>query len=198
MTILYKIDNSLYVNITNRCPCSCTFCIRKNDDEVKGSGSLWLEREPTLEEIINEFEKYDLSNYDEVVFCGYGEPLVRISEVVEVCKYLRAKSKIAIRVNTNGLANLVHGRAVEKELAGLVDSVSISLNAPTAEEYFEIAKPVFGLKSFDGLLSFAREVKKYIPKVTFSVVDVISKDEISKAKELSEKMGIPLRIREKE
>ncbi|MEG2354081.1 MAG: TIGR04100 family radical SAM protein [Clostridium sp.] len=195
MTILYEIANSLYVNITNHCPCDCTFCLRNEGESVGGSGSLWLEREPELSEIIEEFKKWDLSKYSEVVFCGYGEPLERIYEVVEVCKYIRSISKIKIRLNTNGLANLIHGKNTEIMLEGLMDSVSISLNAPSKEEYLALCKPKFGIKSFDSLLLFAEEVKQYVKEVQFSVVDDITSEQIQRCKELSMAMNIPLRVR---
>lgn len=197
MNILYVIDNILYVNITNKCPCNCTFCIRKEGDSVGDSGSLWLEKEPSLSEIINELEKEDLSKYSEVVFCGYGEPLMRLYDVIEVCKYIRTVSNIKIRINTNGLSDLIHEKNTAPMLKGIVDSISISLNAPSKEEYNEITRPIFGLKSFDSLLNFAKESKENIREVQFSVVDVISEEQIKRCEHISKNMNIPLRVRKK-
>ncbi|WP_455538413.1 TIGR04100 family radical SAM protein [Terrisporobacter sp.] len=197
MTILYDYKESLYINLTNKCPCSCVFCIRKETDYVGNSSSLWLNHEPSVDEIKNEFNKFDLSKYDEVVFCGYGEPLMRINEVIEVAKYIRSISNIKIRVNTNGLADLIHGKKTAKLLKDNIDAISISLNAPNKIKYNEVTKPKFGEKSFDALLDFAIDCKKYIGKVNFSVVDEISEEEIEQSKELANKMNIPLRVRHK-
>lgn len=196
MTILYVIEDGLYVNLTNKCPCNCIFCLRQDGDGAHGSESLWLEHDPSIEEILAEFEEYNLEDYKQVVLCGYGEPLTRIDEALEVCKYVRSKSNIKIRVNTNGLADLIHKKSVACMLEGLVDSVSISLNAPTAEAYLEIAKPRFGLESFEALLKFAEEVNKYVPEVTFTVVDqIITPDQIEASRQIAEHMGINFRVR---
>lgn len=197
MTILYDYKESLYINITNQCPCSCVFCIRKETDHVGNSDSLWLDHEPTLEEIKDEFKKIDLKKYNEIVFCGYGEPLVRINEVIEVAKYIRSISDIKIRINTNGLSDLIHNKKTAVLLKDYIDSVSISLNAPNKTRYNEVTRPKFGEKSFDALLEFAVDCKKYIKEVNFSVVDEISDEEIEESQKLADKMNIELRVRHK-
>lgn len=197
MTILYDYEDSLYVNLTNKCPCACVFCIRKETDHVGNSDSLWLDHEPTVEEVKKEFKNFDLNKYEEIVFCGYGEPLVRINEVVEVAKYIRSISNIKIRVNTNGLSDLIHNKKTAQMLKGNIDVVSISLNAPNKVKYNEVTKPKFGEKSFEALLDFATDCKKYIKEVNFSVVDEINEKEIQESKELAESMNIPLRVRHK-
>ena len=197
MTILYDYEDSLYVNLTNKCPCACVFCIRKETDHVGNSDSLWLDHEPTVEEVKKEFKNFDLNKYDEIVFCGYGEPLVRINEVVEVAKYIRSISNIKIRVNTNGLSDLIHNKKTAQMLKDNIDAVSISLNAPNKVKYNEVTKPKFGEKSYEALLDFATDCKKYIKEVNFSVVDEINEQEIQESKELAESMNIPLRVRHK-
>ena len=197
MTILYDYKDSLYVNLTNKCPCACVFCIRKETDHVGNSDSLWLDHEPTVEEVKKEFKNFDLNKYEEIVFCGYGEPLVRINEVVEVAKYIRSISNIKIRVNTNGLSDLIHNKKTAQMLKDNIDAVSISLNAPNKVKYNEVTKPKFGEKSFEALLDFATDCKKYIKEVNFSVVDEINEKEIQESKELAESMNIPLRVRHK-
>ena len=197
MTILYDYEDSLYVNLTNKCPCACVFCIRKETDHVGNSDSLWLDHEPTVEEVKKEFKNFDLNKYEEIVFCGYGEPLVRINEVVEVAKYIRSISNIKIRVNTNGLADLIHKKKTAVMLKDVIDAVSISLNAPNKEVYLEVARPAFGIKSFDAMLSFAKDCKTCLKEVCFSVVDEISEEEIIKSQELADSLGIPLRVRVK-
>ncbi|AWZ48538.1 TIGR04100 family radical SAM protein [Clostridiaceae bacterium 14S0207] len=197
MNILYTIDDILYINITNKCPCNCVFCIRQEGDSVENSGSLWLEKEPSVEEIINELKKEDLSKYSQIVFCGYGEPLMRINEVIDVCKYIKSVSTIKLRINTNGLSDLIYKKSTAPMLKDVVDCVSISLNAHSKEEYNEISKPIYGLEAFDSLLSFAKEAKENIKEVKFSVVDVITEDQIERCKEIANSMGIPLRVRKK-
>ena len=197
MTILYDYEDSLYVNLTNKCPCACVFCIRKETDHVGNSDSLWLDHEPTVEEVKKEFKNFDLNKYEEIVFCGYGEPLVRINEVVEVAKYIRSISNIKIRVNTNGLSDLIHNKKTAQMLKDNIDAVSISLNAPNKVKYNEVTKPKFGEKSYEALLDFATDCKKYIKEVNFSVVDEINEKEIQESKELTESMNIPLRVRHK-
>ena len=196
-TILYDYEDSLYVNLTNKCPCACVFCIRKETDHVGNSDSLWLDHEPTVEEVKKEFKNFDLNKYEEIVFCGYGEPLVRINEVVEVAKYIRSISNIKIRVNTNGLSDLIHNKKTAQMLKDNIDAVSISLNAPNKVKYNEVTKPKFGEKSYEALLDFATDCKKYIKEVNFSVVDEINEKEIQESKELAESMNIPLRVRHK-
>ena len=197
MTILYDYKESLYVNITNQCPCACVFCIRKETDHVGNSDSLWLDHEPTVDEVKNEFKKFDLANYDEIVFCGYGEPLVRLNEVIEVSKYIKSFSNIKIRINTNGLSDLIHNKKTAVLLKDSIDSISISLNAPNKTRYNEVTKPKFGEKSFDALLDLARDCKKYIGEVNFSVVDEITDEEIKESQDLADKMNIVLRVRHK-
>ena len=122
-TITYEVKNGLYLNITNRCPCSCTFCIRNNDDHVYGSDPLWLDHEPSVSEICDAIDQKDLASYEEVVFCGYGEPTERLDALLEVAAYIKKKSLIRIRVNTNGLSDLIHGEKTAPKLKGLIDVV---------------------------------------------------------------------------
>lgn len=107
MTITYPVNKGLYINMTNRCPCNCTFCLRHNAEGVYGSDSLWLDREPTVQEVCDSVDTWDLTQFDEVVFCGYGEPTERLEDLLLVAKYIKAKGDIKIRINTNGLADLI-------------------------------------------------------------------------------------------
>ena len=196
MTITYPVYNGIYVNMTNRCPCACTFCLRKQSDHVYGSDSLWLEREPTVEEVCESIDKWDLGKYSEIVFCGYGEPTERLNDLLEVAKYIRSKSDIKIRINTNGLADLIAGEKVAHKLEGLIDTVSVSLNATNKEDYFKLVRPKFGIDSYDAMLSFTKECTKYVPNVIMTVVDeVTSKEEQEKSREICESIGAKLRVR---
>lgn len=196
MTTVYEFEESLYVNLTNKCPCACVFCIRCKHDSVGNCESLWLEREPSVEEVIEAFEAFEIDKYKEIVFCGYGEPLEKIDVLIEVCKYLRSVTKLPIRLNTNGLADLIHGKDTAGMLEGSIDEVSISLNAPDAEVYERVARPCFGKESFPALLKFASRCKEVIPAVKFSVVDILTEEELEACKQLAAKMEIPLRIRQ--
>lgn len=196
MTVTYKVKNGIYVNMTNRCPCACTFCLRQNGDGVYGSDSLWLEREPTVKEVCMSLDRWDLPQYDELVFCGYGEPTERLDDLLEVARYVKSRYNIPIRINTNGLSDLINGRETAPELAGLIDTVSVSLNATTAEEYEKLCRPKFGLCSFDAMLAFTRACVPYVPHVVMTVVDVVtSKEEQEKSRAIAESLGAKLRIR---
>lgn len=194
LTFVYTVADKIYINLTNRCPCSCTFCIRQNGDGAYGSDSLWLEREPTADEVISALEKYDLSKYKEIVFCGYGEPMERAEDVALIGKYIKENLGLPVRVNTNGLGDKINGRKTAQLLKGAADIVSISLNNYCAEKYNAVTRPKWN-DAFEALLEFASDCKKYVPKVMFTVVDVISPEDISRCKELAAEMGIELRVR---
>lgn len=196
MTITYPVKNGIYVNMTNRCPCDCTFCLRQNADSVYGSDPLWLDREPTVQEICDSIDTWDLEKYDEIVFCGYGEPTERLEDLLEVAKYIKSKSKIKIRINTNGLADLIWEKSTAPMLKDLIDTVSISLNATNKETYLEVVRPKFGIGSYDAMLKFTKDCTEYIPNVVMTVVDVVtSPEEQEKSRQICEKLGATLRIR---
>lgn len=195
MTIFYRFDGKMYVNITNGCPCDCVFCIRKNGDSIEDNGSLWLEHEPSFDEITKAFEEFDKTGIKEAVFCGYGEPTVRANMLIKTAEYIKSNSDMSVRVNTNGLVRLIHKDFDVTRFKGDVDSFSISLNAPNAVRYNEITRPSFGEKAFDEMLSFSKDVKALGIKTAFTVVDVIDNDEIKACGKLAEELGIPLRVR---
>ncbi len=194
LTMLYTVGNKIYVNLTNRCPCACTFCIRQNGDGAYGSDSLWLEREPTVDEVTAEFGKYDISKYTEVVFCGYGEPMERAEDVAFIGRYVKENLGLPVRLNTNGLGDKIHGKPTAAMLEGAVDIVSISLNQCDKEKYNAVTRPKWE-DGFDAMISFAADCKKFVPKVMFTVVDVIPPDDISRCKALAMSLGIELRVR---
>ncbi len=197
MIITYELHNSLYVNLTNRCSNACTFCVRTKHDNVNGEDDLWLEREPTLDEIKADFEKRDLDKYDAVVFCGFGEPTERFDDLIAVAKWLKSKHPgISIRINTNGQANLICGRDVTPEMEGVIDCVSISLNAENAEKYQSLCRSRFGEGAFAALQEFAKLAKRYVPEVVFSVVDkTMPDDEIENCRKIAEDCGVKFRVR---
>ena len=196
MTLTYKVKNGVYVNMTNRCPCACTFCLRHNAPGVYGSDPLWLDREPTVEEVIESLKGWDLCSLEEIVFCGYGEPTERLYDILKVAEYIRSVSDIKIRINTNGLSDLIHGRSTSPDLKGLIDTVSVSLNATNAEDYLKVCRPKFGIESYDAMLKFTKECTKYVPSVVMTVVDVVtSKEEQAKCKAICDSLGATLRVR---
>lgn len=196
MTILYKVHNNLYVNLTNKCPCACTFCLRQTRDHMEDSGVLWLEKEPTVDEVIADFANFNMDDYDEVVFCGFGEPTERIDVLLEVAAYVKKTYNKPTRINTNGLGNLVNGRDITPELKGLIDTVSISLNTPNKERYYELTRSKFGIGSFDAMIDFAKEAVKYVPHVVMTTVaTTITKEEESECQRICDNIGVKYRIR---
>lgn len=198
MTIVYAVGENLYVNLTNKCPCSCTFCIRQNADGAYGSDSLWLEHEPSAKEVIDALEKSDYKKYREIVYCGYGEPTERIEVLTETAKFIKENNGPAIRVNTNGLSDLIHKKPTAYLFEGVVDTVSVSLNAGTKEEYLRVTRPSFGEESYEAMQKFACDCKKYVKNVVFSVVDIIGEEQLKASQEMADKLGIKLRIRKYE
>ncbi len=192
--ILYTYASNVYLNITNACPCNCEFCIRKTTDKVGESGSLWLSHNPTFEEVKAAVDSFDFTDHDEAVFCGYGEPTMSFDVLIAAAKYLRQKG-IRTRLNTNGLGSLINKRDISKEICDNIDTISISMNASDAEKYEAIVHPVFGIKSFDAMLEFGKECRKYTENVAFTVVDVISDDDIAQCKRIADSLNVPLRVR---
>lgn len=189
--IAYRIRDSLYLNITNRCSNRCSFCAKFTDFFVKGH-FLKLDHEPSFHEVIAAIG--DPSGYREIVFCGYGEPLLRLDLVKEVAAALK-KRGCRVRVNTDGQASLVHGRNVPAELAGLVDAVSVSLNAADAGTYQRLCRSPFGEAGFQGVQDFLVEAKKHIPTVIASAVSVPGLD-VAAVRKLAESLGVTFRERE--
>jgi TatD DNase family protein len=189
--IAYTIRNSLYLNITNRCSNRCTFCPKFDDFIVKGH-LLKLEHEPTSSELLAAIG--DPKRYDEVVFCGYGESLIRLDLVKKVATELKKKG-VKVRINTDGQANIVHGRNILPELQGLVDSVSVSLNAADAPTYAELCNTPFGDAGFRAICDFLREAPQYIPEVIATAVTVPGID-IEAVENLATSLGVTFRRRE--
>lgn len=188
---------NVYVNMTNRCPCSCVFCLRQTKELMEGH-SLWLkDGEPSVETVLAECARYDLSPINELVFCGYGEPLERLDDICQVIDQLRAQyPDLKVRVNTIGLANLIYERDVTPELEGRFDTVSISLNAPDAEEFLELTRSRFGIQSYDAMKEFAVLAHKYVPNVVMTVVEkVMPEEKIEICRAICDELGVTLRVR---
>ncbi len=193
---VYIIDNKIYINLTNRCSNNCDFCIRKGRKGMSGT-DLWITEEPDAEAVIAQLPE-NMDDYDdEVVFCGFGEPTYNLETLDEVAGYLHCIDKTT-RINTNGQANLIHGKDVSDIIAVNCDVINVSLNAPTEEKYEKLCKSVFGAKSFDALTEFAQLCVKRGGNVIFSVVDSIGEEDVAACRALADKLGIPLRVRAKE
>ncbi len=191
--LVYKVGNRLYINLSTRCPCSCKFCFRGVEDYILGY-NLNLKREPIAEEYM-----YRIKNpkvYDEIVFCGYGEPFERVDDLTKIAKWIKKFSKdTPIRVDTCGLGYLITGREdLLDHLKGLVDSFSVSVNASSPEEYYRVVRPSFGKGSWESLLKFIKDAVSKGFKVTITAVDYpgFNKDDFKK---LAETLGVPYRIR---
>lgn len=197
MTIFYEVHGGLYVNLTNRCPCSCTFCLRQTRDHMENSGPLWLEHDPTEQEIDAALNEVQLSDYREAVFCGFGEPTERLDVLLDTARKLRErKPDIKIRINTNGLGDLIYGESIAPRLSGLIDCVSVSLNTPNPERYLELTRSRFGIQSFDAMLRFAGDCTKYVPEVVMTTVaTTLTEDEEQQCAKICERIGVRYRIR---
>ncbi|MDO4273163.1 MAG: TIGR04100 family radical SAM protein [Eubacteriales bacterium] len=193
--IIYRYNHQVYFNITNKCPCRCTFCIRNHGESVGEAGNLWFEKEPSLEDIFKAIDGYDFDGCSEVVFCGYGEPTMELEKMIAVSRYMRERYPFKIRLNTNGLSDLIHKRSTAQEICQAVDFVSVSLNMPDAKSYNEVVRPAYGEKAFDAMLKFAADCRKYTENVRFTVVDVIGEENVRKSQELADSLGIALRVR---
>jgi len=194
--IVYTYNGAAYLNLTNKCCCACTFCIRTTRNGVGNADSLWLEHEPEMSEIYAALDEYDWTDIREAVFCGYGEPTCELEKLLKTAAYLREKHPdIKLRLNTNGLGDLINGRPTAKLLAEAVDIISISLNAPTAAKYMEVTNPEFGEGSFEAMLAFGADCAKYAKSAMFTVVDTISAEDIEASKKAAASVGLPLRVR---
>ena len=196
MSIVYDYFGGLYINLTNKCPNACEFCIRNFTDSLGNADSLVLSQDPTVEEVKAELDSWDVSAYDEVVFCGYGEPTERLPEFLELARYIKARYGKIIRINTNGLADLIWGRETAPDLKGLVDAVSVSMNEADAEKYEALCHPRFGRKSYDAILKYIADVPEYVPHVATSVVGgSISRDSLEKCRAKASELGVTFKVR---
>ena len=187
---------NIYVNLTNRCNCACTFCLR-NMKEMAEEHSLWLKQEPTVAEVEKELEALPWDKIAEVVFCGFGEPTLRLDALVELLHFVKENyPEHTTRLNTNGLSELEYGHETASVFRGILDTVSISLNAATAGGYYELTRAKYGVESYEGLLTFAEHCKAYVPHVVLTIVDhVTSPEDIEKCRVICESRGLALRVR---
>ena len=193
---VYYLNIKIYINLTNKCSNNCDFCIRKNREGMENQ-RLWLDELPSSNDVIAQLPE-NLDDFDEeVVFCGFGEPTYNLDALEDVALFLHCKNKTT-RINTNGQANLINNADVTSLIADTCDVVNVSLNASTAKQYQAVCHSIYGEKAFDEMLDFAKKVKVKGAKVVLSVVDCIGKKEIEACQKIADKLGVTLRVREKE
>ncbi len=194
--IIYNLEGGTYFNITNKCPCNCAFCIRKKGDAVGNAKRLWFDKEPTFEEIKRAIDNYDFSGVNEAVFCGYGEPTNALDNLIKTAEYVKSLyPEIRLRVNTNGLSDLINKRPTAKEICRVIDVISVSLNETDSEKYDRITRNIFKGRAFDAMLKFTRECVECGNEVHMTVVDVISDEEIEKSRKICEEIGAKFIVR---
>ena len=196
MSIVYDYFGGLYINLTNKCPNACEFCIRNFTDSLGDADSLVLKEDPSVEEVKEELARWDVRTYDEVVFCGYGEPTERLPELLELARYIKAMYGRQVRINTNGLADLIWGRPTAPDLKGVIDAVSVSMNEADAQKYYDLCHPRFGLQSYDAVIKYIEDVREYVPYVAVSVVtSAISSQSIEICRAKAEELGVVFKMR---
>ena len=182
---------NLYVNVTNHCNCSCTFCLRQKKHMAEQSTLWYKDGEPGLDEFKAALDAVPWEYFKEIVFCGFGEPTMRLDVLVELLHYVKTiQPELPTRLNTNGLGNLEYGEDITPKFEGVLDTISISLNASNAERYYELTRAKYGIQSYDGMLDFAQKAKRYVPNVVLTIVDhVEGPDEIAKCQKICDDRG---------
>jgi TatD family-associated radical SAM protein len=191
MDITYKYNGSLYVNLTNKCILRCTYCIKHKWKGKFRGYDLFLKKEPSAAMVIKAIG--NPKNYKEIIFCGYGEPLLKLKELIKTAEWVKKKGG-KVRVNTSGNANLHYKKNIVPKLEGLVDAVSISLNGCNEKDYLKLNRPLHGKQAFKAVLEFVKESKKYIPEVTITTVELPGA-KIGKCRQLAKKLGVNFRTR---
>ena len=191
-TIAYTIEDRLYLNITDRCTLACRFCPKTLGSQQVHDYDLTLDHRPETQEVIDAIG--NPTDYAEIVFCGYGEPTLRLTVLLEVATYIKENGG-KVRVNTDGLANLANKRDVLPEMAGLIDSLSVSLNAQSAEVYERHCDPNLS-GSYQAVLEFLQESTRYIPDVTATAINGLDGVDIKGCEKLAKMCGVKFRQRE--
>ena len=195
--IIYIFEGIPYFNITNKCPCSCAFCIRDKKDVVGEAKQMWHDTQPTFDDVKGAIDAFDWAGCDRAVFCGYGEPTNELELLLKSAEYMKQNHPhVKLRLNTNGLSDLINGKPTAELICRNIDAVSVSLNEITSEKYDKITRNIFPGRAFDAMLSFTRDCVKYCGDVRMTVVDVIPQAEIEKAREICESTGARFSVRE--
>jgi TatD DNase family protein len=188
----YTLRDSRYLNVTSRCTLRCTFCPKFNGSWTVGDYDLRLRADPSADELIA--AAGDVHAWREIVFCGMGEPTLRLYTVLEVAARLRKLGAPRIRLNTDGLANLVYGRDVTPDFEGNIDALSISLNAQDEETYNRLCRPSLP-GSYPAMLDFIRHARDYVPEVVLTAIDGLEGVDIAACADIAERLGVRFRRR---
>lgn len=195
--IIYTFEGSPYFNITNKCPCSCVFCVRDKKDVVGEAKKMWHDKQPEFADVKAAIDAFDWQDCNEAVFCGYGEPTNALDLLLEAAEYMKkTHPAVKLRLNTNGLSDLINGKSTAALICKNIDSVSVSLNEMTSEKYDKITRNIFPGRAFDALLKFTGDCVKCGADVRMTVVDIISAEDIEKARKICESTGAKFRVRE--
>lgn len=195
-TLVYSLNGKVYINLTNRCTNNCVFCLRNDKDDVCGQNLRLDSEDFASSDVINQLKTFKLSG--EVVFCGYGEPLLKLDILKEVAGYIKNNYPgVTIRINTNGHANFIYKRNIVPELAGLIDNISISLNGESSQEYNELSKPKFA-GAYDEVKNFIKCCADAGIKTNTSIVDGYKgrRLNLEKCGQISKNLGADLKVRE--
>lgn len=194
--IIYTLEGGTYFNITNKCPCNCAFCIRSKGDAVGEAKNLWFDVEPSFDEIKCAIDNYDFSNVNEAVFCGYGEPTNAFDNLIKTANYMKSNyPSVKLRINTNGLSDLINEKPTAKDICDCIDVISVSLNNPDSESFDKITRNIYKGEAFDAMLKFTKECVECGNEVHMTVVDVIDKDSIEKCRQICESLGATFVLR---
>ena len=195
--IIYTFEGSPYFNITNKCPCNCVFCIREKKEVVGEAKKMWHDTQPGFDDVKAAIDAFDWSEYDHAVFCGYGEPTNELDLLLKSAAYMKENHPdIKLRLNTNGLSDLINAKPTAELICRHIDAVSVSLNEMTSDKYDIITRNIFPGRAFDAMIKFTRDCVKYCHEVRLTVVDIISEEEIVQAKNICELTGAKFRVRE--
>ncbi len=189
--ISYQIEDRLYLNITDRCTLSCAFCPKNNGSMQLREYDLSLDHRPSAQEVIDSIG--NVSDYAEFVFCGYGEPTLRLDVLLEVARHIKEHGG-KVRINTDGLANLVHKRNVLPELGEYVDALSVSMNAQNEEIYNRHCLPAME-GSYQAMLDFLRLAPQYIENVTASALEGLDGVDIAACEQIAADCGVRFKKR---
>lgn len=191
-TYIYRIGNSLYVNLTNRCSLACTFCPKQSDEYTLHEYNLAMDKHPQADRIITELEQ--AGDYDELVFCGYGESTFRLTQMLAVAHYAKTKGK-RVRLNTDGLGNLIHKRNILPELAENIDALSISLNAQNKHIYNYHCQPSLP-GSYEAMREFVQQAPDYFDDVTVTAIEGLEAVDIEACENIARDAGVKFRTRQ--
>jgi len=192
--IAYELHGNCYLNITDHCTLRCAFCPKFNKTfEVQGY-DLRLKYSPSFEQVVAAVG--DVSRYQEVVFCGLGEPTQRLELLLQLAQHFKVQGAF-IRVNSDGLASLLHGRDVTPELAGKIDALSISMNAQNEDVYNRHCRPKSDFPgAYQAMLEFAGKAKAFVPSVTLTAIDGLEGVDIDACRQIAADIGVEFRRRE--